>query len=89
MKSCSRIRITVLAALLGSLASAAISNLYYPSQDRRGVGLTFENTAIGLAGAAAGNVAQELLFLTPLDSHLPDYKRSFTSMCATMKRADC
>jgi len=48
--------------VLGSLASGAISNLYYPPEDRRGVGLTFENTAIGLAGAAAGNVAQELLF---------------------------
>ena len=54
--------------ILGSLASGAISNYYYPSEDRRGVRLTLENTAIGLAGAAAGHLAQEFLF-KKLTSH--------------------
>ena len=45
--------------ILGSLASGGLSNLYYPAEDRKGVRLTFENTAIGLGGAAVGYLAQE------------------------------
>jgi hypothetical protein len=48
--------------ILGSLASGAISNLYYPEEDRRGARLTLQNTAIGIAGGAIGNVAQEFLY---------------------------
>jgi hypothetical protein len=48
--------------ILGSLASGALSNLYYPAEDRRGVRLTFQNTAFGIGGAAAGHLAQEFLF---------------------------
>ena len=48
--------------VLGHLASGAISNLYYPSEDRRGIGLTLTNTAIGLGGAAIGNLMQEFLY---------------------------
>lgn len=48
--------------ILGSLASGAISNFYYPEADRRGARLMFENTALGLAGGAAGRVAQEFLW---------------------------
>jgi hypothetical protein len=48
--------------LLGSLASGALSNLYYPAEDRKGVRLTFENAAIGIGGAAVGHLAQEFLF---------------------------
>jgi hypothetical protein len=47
--------------ILGSLASGALSNLYYPAEDRRGVQLTFENTAIGIGGAAVSHLAQEFL----------------------------
>jgi hypothetical protein len=54
--------------ILGSLASGGLSNLYYPAQDRKGVRLTFENTAIGIGGAAAGHLAQEFL-LKKLTSH--------------------
>lgn len=54
--------------ILGSLASGAVSNLYYPAEDRRGVQLTFENAAIGLGGAAVGHLAQEFLF-RKLTSH--------------------
>ena len=48
--------------ILGSLASGALSNLYYPAEDRKGVRLTFENAAVGIGGAAAGYLAQEFLF---------------------------
>jgi hypothetical protein len=46
--------------MLGSLAAAGISNLYYPANDR-GAGLTFENTLIGIGATAAANVLQEFV----------------------------
>jgi hypothetical protein len=48
--------------IFGSLASGALSNLYYPEEDRKGAQLTLTNTAIGLGGAAVGHLAQEFLF---------------------------
>jgi uncharacterized membrane protein YeaQ/YmgE (transglycosylase-associated protein family) len=53
--------------ILGSLAAGGISNLYYPARNRNGVGLTFQNTAIGIGGSALGNLFQEFLVrkLTP------------------------
>ncbi len=53
--------------ILGSLAAGGISNLYYPASDRNGAWLTFENTFIGIGGAAVGNLFQEFLVrkLTP------------------------
>ena len=53
--------------ILGSLAAGGISNLYYPSSNRSGVGLTFENTLIGIGGSGIGNLFQEFLIrrLTP------------------------
>lgn len=58
-------------AIGGGLAAGGISNLYYPSQDRNGVQLTFENAAIGTAGTAFSNVLQEFLIkkLTPRIPH--------------------
>lgn len=52
--------------ILGSLAAGGISNLYYPAHDR-GVGLTFENTLIGIGATAAANILQEFVIrkLTP------------------------
>jgi hypothetical protein len=47
--------------ILGSLAAGGISNLYYPTKDRNGIGLTFEGAAYGLAGNAVGNLFQEFL----------------------------
>jgi Carboxypeptidase regulatory-like domain len=47
--------------IIGSLAAAGISNLYYPSQDRNGVALTFENTLIGIGENAATNILQEFV----------------------------
>jgi len=61
-------------AIMGSLAAGGISNLYYPSTDRTGVRLTFENALIGIGANAAANVLQEFVVrkLTPnLSSHDP------------------
>jgi hypothetical protein len=54
-------------SIMGSLAAGGISNLYYPASDRNGVGLTFENTLIGIGATAATNILQEFLIrkLTP------------------------
>jgi hypothetical protein len=54
-------------SILGSLASGGISNLYYPSQNRNGAALTFENTLIGIGETAATNILQEFVIrkLTP------------------------
>ena len=54
-------------AILGSLASGGISNLYYPASDRNGAGLMFENALIGIGANAAANLLQEFLIrkLTP------------------------
>jgi hypothetical protein len=53
--------------MLGSLAAGGISNLYYPTNDRDGIGLTFENAAIGIGGTAVANLFQEFVVrkLTP------------------------
>ena len=53
--------------ILGGAAAGGISNLYYPASDRNGIGLTLENTAIGIAGSAIQNLFQEFLVrkLTP------------------------
>ncbi|HXZ31746.1 MAG TPA: carboxypeptidase-like regulatory domain-containing protein [Terriglobales bacterium] len=53
--------------VLGNLASGGISNLYYPSQDRNGAELTFENAAVGIGAGSISNVLQEFLLrkLTP------------------------
>jgi hypothetical protein len=47
--------------VLGNLASASISNLYYPSTDRHGVGLTIDNWLAGTAASAVGTLFQEFL----------------------------
>ena len=52
--------------ILGTLAASGLSNAYYPEKDR-GVGLTFENAAIGTGANAAINLLQEFVVrkLTP------------------------
>lgn len=44
--------------VMGSLTAGAISNAYYPGRER-GVGLTFENAALGLVFTGVGNVVRE------------------------------
>lgn len=48
--------------IFGSLAAGALTNFYYPAQDRRGITLTLENSAIALGTSAAAHLAQEFLF---------------------------
>jgi Carboxypeptidase regulatory-like domain len=59
--------------ILGNIAAGGISNLYYPSEDRNGVELTFENALVGIGATAAANVLQEFLIrkLTPHISTKP------------------
>jgi hypothetical protein len=54
-------------SILGGLAAAGISNIYYPASDREGLQLTFQNAGIGLAIGGAENLLQEFLIrkLTP------------------------
>ena len=47
--------------VLGNLAAAGISNIYYPASDRNGAGLTIGNALIGTAGGAIGSLFQEFL----------------------------
>ena len=47
--------------ILGHLAAGAISNFYYPAEDRNGVGLTLGNAGLGIGGAAVGNLMQEFV----------------------------
>src|SRR5271154_178178 len=58
--------------VLGTLASASISNLYYPPSSR-GVGLTIDNSLINLVGSAIGDLAQEFFLkkLTPNANKAP------------------
>jgi hypothetical protein len=58
--------------MTASLASGAISNLYYPSADRNGAALTFENFGIGLVEDAAENLFQEFL-VRKLTPKLPNF----------------
>jgi hypothetical protein len=58
-------------SVLGSLAAGGLSNLYYPASSRNGVGLTFENTLIGIGGSAMGAVVEEF-FSKKLTPHLHD-----------------
>jgi hypothetical protein len=57
--------------ILGGLASAGISNLYYPASDRNGAALTFENTLVEIGAGAAANIIQEFVIrrLTPSAGH--------------------
>lgn len=48
------------AYLLGNLSSGALSNLYYPANDR-GAGLVFQNAAIGIGGRAMQNLIREFV----------------------------
>ncbi len=56
--------------IIGGLAAGGLSNLYYPSQNRNGAALTFENALIGIGGGMASNILQEFVVrrFTP---HLP------------------
>jgi hypothetical protein len=48
--------------ILGNLAAAGISNLYYPASNRTGAGVTIDNALIGTAEGAFSALLQEFLF---------------------------
>jgi hypothetical protein len=54
-------------SILGNLAAGGISNLYYPAQDRNGVGIVFTNALIRIGETAVANIFQEFIVpkLTP------------------------
>ena len=58
--------------ILGNAASAGISNLYYPSTNRHGAGLTIQNSLITTASGAVGGLIQEF-FLHRMTPNIPDY----------------
>lgn len=47
--------------ILGGFAAGAISNLYYPAQNRNGLSLTFGNAATGIVSGALQNLLQEFV----------------------------
>jgi len=47
--------------VLGSLASAGISNLYYPSSNKSGAAVTIDNALIGVAEGAVSALLQEFV----------------------------
>ncbi len=59
-------------SVLGSVASAGISNSYYPAGNR-GVALTFENALMETGENAAGNLLQEFL-IRKLTPNLPNHQ---------------
>jgi hypothetical protein len=58
--------------IAGGLASGGISNLYYPSSDRNGWSITFENAGIGIASSGVQNLLQEFV-LKRFTPKLPSY----------------
>jgi hypothetical protein len=60
------------AYVLGDLGAAAISNVYYPRDDR-GVGLVLTNAAIGLAGRAVQGIVQEFVGKR-LTTNVPEHR---------------
>jgi len=62
--------------VLGDLASAGLSNVYYPAADRNGPRLTMENAAIGIGSTALANIAEEFLLrkITPHAKEQPSAK---------------
>lgn len=57
--------------ILGDLGSGAISNLYYPPENRNGAKLTIENGLLEIGTSAAFNLIEEFI-LPKLTSHRPD-----------------
>ena len=58
--------------IVGNMASASLSNVYYPTSSRHGAGLTIENSLLSTASGVAGNLLQEFL-LRHMTPHVPDY----------------
>jgi hypothetical protein len=58
-------------SILGDLASAGISNAYYPASNRNGAGVTIDNALVGAASGAFGSLLQEFFLRRVTPSALP------------------
>ena len=58
--------------ILGNVASAGLSNAYYPASSRDGFGLTVQNSLVTTALGAVGGLIQEFM-LHRMTPNLPDY----------------
>ncbi len=65
------------ASVLGDLSAGAVTNLYYPPEDRHGAALTFEEGLLNIAGDALNDVMQEFV-LRHLTPHAPGYASTAT-----------
>jgi hypothetical protein len=63
--------------ILGHFAAGAISNLYYPPQDRRNLQLTWQYAALAIGAGAIDNLLQEFL-LKRFTSHANPARRGDT-----------
>jgi hypothetical protein len=61
--------------ILGNFAAGGLSNLYYSSSDRNGVGLTLENSFIGIGSTGAANLFEEFV-VRKFTPHLPSHAAS-------------
>ncbi|QHN04466.1 carboxypeptidase regulatory-like domain-containing protein [Granulicella sp. WH15] len=57
--------------VLGNLASAGISNAYYPASDRHGARVTIDNALIGTASGAFSSLMQEFVLRKFTPHHKP------------------
>ncbi len=60
------------ASILGDLSAGAVTNLYYPEEDRHGAALTIEEGFLNIAGDALNDIMQEFV-LRHLTPHAPSY----------------
>ena len=58
--------------IVGNMASASLSNVYYPTSSRHGAGLTLENSLLSTASGVFGNLMQEFV-LRHMTPNVPDY----------------
>jgi len=58
--------------ILGNVASAGLSNAYYPASNRHGAMLTIQNSLVTTASGAIGGLIQEFM-LRRMTPHVPDY----------------
>ncbi len=59
--------------VLGNVASAELSNVYYPASSRHGLGLTVSNSLTTTGLGLIGNLFQEFV-LRSITPHVPDYE---------------
>jgi hypothetical protein len=72
--------------IAGFMTAGAISNLYYPAENRSDGILTLENAGLGLAAGAVGNVVQEF-FLKALTPNAKKIKANTTGMAQAQTAA--